>query len=171
MTGRFERSGWTVVPESSFNHYGDRGRIDLLAFHPVTRTLVVVEVKTVIADIQELLGTLNAKERVAPVLARSLGWRAARVVPFLIVAESTTNRRHLVAHARLFGRFALRGKGAVAWIRRPDGTPSGLLLLVKSPDRSGVGVGRAGRQGVRLRQASTSVKGSRDGLATAVEPA
>ena len=171
LTGRFERSGWTVVPEASFNHYGDRGRIDLLAFHPVTGTLVVVEVKTVIADIQELLGTLNAKERVAPVLARSLGWRAARVVPFLIVAESTTNRRHLVAHARLFGRFALRGKGAVAWIRRPDGTPSGLLLLVKSPDRSGVGVRRAGRQRVRLRQASTSVNGSRDGLATAVEPA
>ena len=171
LTGRFERAGWTVVPEASFNHYGDRGRIDLLAFHPATGMLAVVEVKTVIAEIQGLLGTLNAKERVAPVLARSLGWRTARVVPFLIVAESTTNRRRLAAHARLFGRFAVRGKGAVAWIRRPDGAPSGLLLLVKSPDRSAAGVRRAGRQRMRLRRASSSVNGSREEPAMAAEPA
>jgi transcriptional regulator with XRE-family HTH domain len=78
LTQRLERFEWTVVPEASFNHYGDRGRIDLLAFHPPTGTLVVIEVKTVIAEIQDLLGALNTKERVAPAVARSLGWRAAR---------------------------------------------------------------------------------------------
>ena len=149
LTGRFEASGWTVVPEASFNHFGDRGRIDLLGYHAATQTVVVVEIKTVIAEIQDLLGKLDVKQRVVPTIASSLGWRAARVIPFLVVAESTTNRRRLAAHARLFARFAVRGKGAVAWIRHPDAAPSGLLLLVKLPDSNGVGARRAGRQRVR----------------------
>src|SRR5688572_8593116 len=38
--------GWTVRVEVSFNHYGDRGRVDVLAFHPILRILLVVEVKS-----------------------------------------------------------------------------------------------------------------------------
>jgi transcriptional regulator with XRE-family HTH domain len=162
LARRLERDGWTVVPEASYNHYGDRGRVDLLAFHPTTQTLVVVEVKTVIAEIQDLLGALSTKERVAPGIARSLGWRAAQTVPFLVVAESTTNRRRLTAHARLFARLGVRGKSAVAWIRRPDSAPSGLLLLVKLPDHNRGGARRAGRQRVRLTKAALSVDGSGD---------
>ena len=171
LTRWLETFGWSVVPEASFNHYGDRGRIDLLAFHPATATLVVVEIKTVIAEIQDLLGALNTKERVAPALARSLGWRAAQVVPFLVVAETTTNRRRLATHARLFARLTLRGKGAVAWIRRPQEAPSGLLLLIKLPDHNRVGVRRAGRQRVRLRAATGSVEASHSRRWEAAEPA
>lgn len=160
LTRQLEAFAWTVVPEASFNHYGDRGRIDLLALHPATRSLVVVEVKTVIAEIQDLLGTLNTKERVAPTVAQSLGWRAAGAVPFLLVADGTTNRRRLADHSRLFARFGLRGRGALAWIRQPSGTPSGLLLLTKLPDRSGVGLRRAGRQRVRVQQPAKSVNRS-----------
>jgi transcriptional regulator with XRE-family HTH domain len=166
LARRLEGHGWTVVPEATFNHYGERGRIDLLAFHPGTGTVLVIEVKTVIAEIQDLLGALNTKERVAPVIARSLGRRAAQTVPFLVVAESTTNRRRLTAHARLFARLAVRGKSAVAWIRRPDGAPSGLLLLVKLPDHNRVGVRRAGRQRVRLGRAAVSVDESHGRPAT-----
>ncbi len=171
VTQRLERFGWTVVPEASFNHYGDRGRIDLLAFHPATGKLVVVEVKTVIAEIQDLLGSLNTKERIAPMVARSLGWRAVRAIPFLVVADGTTNRRRLAAHTRLFARYALRGKGAAAWIRQPGGNASGLVLLAKLPNRNGVGVRRAGRQRVRPRQAPLSVDGSLHRPAEPVEPA
>lgn len=38
-------ANWTVRPEVSFNHFGDRGRVDLLAFHPGTGIVLVVEVK------------------------------------------------------------------------------------------------------------------------------
>jgi transcriptional regulator with XRE-family HTH domain len=171
LTRRLETTGWVVVPEASFNHYGDRGRIDLLAFHSATATLVVVEVKTVIAEIQDLLGALNTKNRVAPTVARSLGWRAARSIPFLVVAATTTNRRRLVAHARLFAGLGLRGKGAVAWLRQPEGAPSGLLLLVKLPNRNGVGVRRAGRQRVRHSTVSASVDPQLDRLSKPAEPA
>jgi hypothetical protein len=152
VTKRLQTSGWTVVPEASFNHYGDRGRIDLLAYHPATHTLVTVEIKTVIAEIQELLGGLNTKSRVAPLLARALGWKAARAIPILVVAESTTNRRRLAAHSRLFTGLTLRGRSATAWIQRPEGTPRGLLVLAKLPYRKGISGRRAGRQRVRLPQ-------------------
>jgi transcriptional regulator with XRE-family HTH domain len=171
LTRRLEEFDWTVVPEVSFNHFGDRGRVDLLAFHPSTQTLLVIEIKTVIAEIQALLGTLHVKERVAPNVARSLRWTATRAIPCLIVADSTTNRRHLAAHARLFARLNLRGKGAVAWLRRPDGAPDGLLLFVKLPDRIGADVRRAGRQRVRLSTAPLSVDGSPDGAKRPPEPA
>ncbi len=163
LTRRLEEFGWTVVPEASFNHFGDRGRVDLLAFHAATHTLLVIEIKTVITEIQALLGSLQVKERVAPNVARSLGWPATRAIPCLVVAESTTNRRHLAAHQRLFARLILRGKGAVAWLRRPDGAPGGLLLFAKLPDRIGADARRAGRQRVRLGQAPLSVDGSPDG--------
>lgn len=171
LSRRMEASGWSVVPEASFNHYGDRGRIDLLAFHPSAQSLLVVEIKTVIAEIQDLLGALNAKARVAPTVARSLGWPSAHAVPCLIVAESTTNRRRLADHSRLFARFNLRGKGAAAWMRRPDGTPTGLLVLIKLPNRNGFGVRRAGRQRVRRHQPPMSVDGSADRPPKPVEPA
>ena len=52
-------NGWLVRSEVSFNHFGDRGRVDVLAFHPSARTLIVVEVKTAIGDLQETLGRIE----------------------------------------------------------------------------------------------------------------
>jgi hypothetical protein len=101
-----ERRGWLVAPEQSFNRYGDRGRIDLLAYHPATRTLLVIEIKTVIVEIQDILGGLDVKVKVARDVSRSLGWSAGAVVPALVVGESSTNRRRIAAHERLFARLA-----------------------------------------------------------------
>ena len=38
-------AGWEVVPEATFNEFGERGSIDILAFHPKHGALLVVEVK------------------------------------------------------------------------------------------------------------------------------
>lgn len=45
---------WEVSVEVTFNHYGERGSIDILAWHPAERVLLVCEVKTVIVDAQAL---------------------------------------------------------------------------------------------------------------------
>ena len=37
-------TGWLVATEVSFNVWGERGSIDVLAFHPASRILLVVEV-------------------------------------------------------------------------------------------------------------------------------
>lgn len=63
-------AGWLVATEVSFNHFGERGSIDVLAFHPASRLLLVVEVKSVVPDVQATLVTLDRKERLAPQIAR-----------------------------------------------------------------------------------------------------
>ena len=123
--------GWVVEAEVSFNHYGDRGRIDILADHPVRRVLLVVEIKTRIDDIQDLLGRLDVKRRVAPMLAQQSDWKPDRVVPALILQEGTTARRQIRSHPALFAWFVLRGRSAMGWLRSPTAAvPRGILLVV-----------------------------------------
>lgn len=130
---RLERWGWHVQAEVSFNRYGDRGRFDLLGWHPPTRSLLVVEVKTEIADVQELLGRLDVKVRVAPFAGSDRGGRAPSVVvPLLIVRDGSTNRGRVNRLAPLFSRFGLRGRAAVGSLRHPGTLPPDAGLLVFS---------------------------------------
>ena len=140
-------SGWSVRPEVSFNHYGDRGRVDLLAFHPAAGVVLVIEVKGSIGDLQDALGRLDVKVRLGRSLADASGWAGVRaVVPAFVFADTRTVRRTVARHAAIFARFGLRGKSAQAWVRRPfSPTPSGLLWFVNVPDSHGVSVTRGQR--------------------------
>ncbi len=46
-------AGFDTEAEGSFSEWGERGRIDLLAFDPSTGTFVIVEVKTQLLDLQD----------------------------------------------------------------------------------------------------------------------
>jgi transcriptional regulator with XRE-family HTH domain len=75
-------TGWMSTPEVSFAIYGERGIIDQLAWHPATRHLLVIELKTEFVDVNELLGTLDRKARLGPdhrSRARLDGWAGERV--------------------------------------------------------------------------------------------
>jgi transcriptional regulator with XRE-family HTH domain len=150
---RLRRHGWHVSVEVTFNHYGDRGSIDILAWHPGERVLVVAEVKTVIVDAQELLASIDRKTRVAVVLARRHGWRPAAIVPALLVREGASARRRIGEHAPLFARFNLAGRAAQAWLRRPSvlpSVPSGIVCFTNLSDARSGDRRRAGRQRIRL---------------------
>jgi hypothetical protein len=127
---------WKSEVEVSFNWYGDRGRVDAAAFHEPTRTLMIVEVKTRLGDVQEMLGRLDVKARLGPKIAAQLGWPApARVVPCLVIADGRTARRIVAAHPELFARFNLRGRAAHAWLAAPTADPvSGVLVFERLPD-------------------------------------
>jgi hypothetical protein len=131
-----ERDGWDVRVEVSFNHFGDRGRIDVLAYHVGTRVLAVVEIKPTVGDAQDTLGRLDVKVRLAQKIAADLGWRASSVVPVLVLEDGTTPRRHVSEHAGLFRKFERRGRSALAWLWVPVGPPPAgiLLFLPASPD-------------------------------------
>ncbi|HEX6655233.1 MAG TPA: helix-turn-helix domain-containing protein [Candidatus Limnocylindria bacterium] len=131
------RLGWDVRPEVSFNRYGDRGCYDLIAFHPTQRMCLVVEVKTVIGDIQDLLGRLDVKLRVARQTALAQGWRPAAIIPLLVIASDSTNRRHVRNHPALFERFVLRGRDVTQWLRQPREVLPGLLFFKTVPNASG----------------------------------
>lgn len=128
--------GWITRVEVSFNHYGDRGRVDVVAFHPTMRIILIIEIKSVLGDLQETLGRLDVKVRLAHQVARDLGWSGlAAVVPVLVVGDSRRSRAAIATHAALFGRFAVRGRAAVAWLRRPvEPIPTGLLWYSKRLD-------------------------------------
>jgi transcriptional regulator with XRE-family HTH domain len=150
---RLERWAWAVRPEVTFSKYGERGRIDLLAWHPATRMLLVVELKTDLVDIQALLGSMDTRVRLAPELARRLGWSVAAVVPAVVFLEDRTTRRRLGHHIGLFDRFSLRGQPAITWVRRPASAraPTGVLWFTSLPNARVV---RISGQRVRIRRRS-----------------
>ena len=133
---RLERWGWRVRVEVSFSQFGERGRIDLLAWHPGRRTLLVIEVKTELVDIQALLGSLDQKTRLAPIVARQFGWPTATVVPAIVFLEHSATRKRLGMLDTLFDRYSLRGRTAVSWLREATmPAPSGLLWFTAAGAR------------------------------------
>ncbi len=112
---------WLVATEVSFNIWGERGSIDVLAFHPATRMLLVVEVKSVVPDVQATFVTLDRKARLAPQIARERRWDAAAVATLFVVREDRTARRRVEQHAATFGSaFPDRIARIRAWLRTPD---------------------------------------------------
>jgi len=114
--------GWVVRPEVSFANYGERGVVDLLAWHDETRSLLVVELKTEIVDVGEIIGTLDRKRRLGDVIARGPGWHPSSVSCWLAIGDGATNRRRVSEHAAVF-RAALPddGRRLRSWLRQPRG--------------------------------------------------
>ena len=123
VVGRLEAAAWDVAPEVSFNVWGERGSIDVLARHPATGALLVVEVKSVVPDVQATLATLDRKVRIASRVARDRGWRTVSVSRLLVIGEDRTARRRVEAFEATFRRvFPVRGSAVDQWLRHPDAT-------------------------------------------------
>jgi hypothetical protein len=117
--------GWIHEPEVSFAIYGERGVIDIFAWHPGRRALLVIELKTDIADVNELVGTVDRKRRLAERIARERGWdvgAGATVSVWVIVASGRTNRRRVQAHGSMLrAAFPVDGRAIGRWLRDPVG--------------------------------------------------
>jgi transcriptional regulator with XRE-family HTH domain len=114
---------WVLSPEVSFSIYGERGVIDILAWHERSGSLLVIELKTAIADVNELLGTMDRKKRLAAQVASERGWQPKTVSTWLIVADTRTNRRRLDAHTAVIRNAMPDGTWAIRrWLRRPRET-------------------------------------------------
>ena len=123
-------TGWEVATEVSFNVTGDRGVIDILAFHPATGALLVIEVKSVVPDLQGMLGTLDRKVRVAAGLARGRGWRVTTVSRLLVFPDDRTARRRVDRHAAVFAAALPARTAAVRrWLKHPVDTLAGIMFL------------------------------------------
>src|SRR6187401_1767996 len=94
--------GWEVAPEATFSIYGERGSIDVLAFHPPTGSLLVIEVKSAIPDVQATLGGIDRKVRLAAQIARQRGWHVRSVSRWLVIADTTAARSRIERHAATF---------------------------------------------------------------------
>ena len=77
---RLTKEGWIVRREVQIGTPARPGWIDVLAFHPELRVLLVIEIKTELIDLSGLERQLGWYAREARHAAGSLGWSAAEVV-------------------------------------------------------------------------------------------
>jgi transcriptional regulator with XRE-family HTH domain len=127
---RLGRTGWDTRVEASFSIWGERGSIDILAWHAATSTLLVIEVKSVIPDVQATIHDLDRKARLAPEVTAQFGWHPIAIARLLIVAESPTSRGRVRRHAVVLDTaLPVRGGALRVWLRRPVGPIRGLMFL------------------------------------------
>ena len=114
---------WITAPEVSYSIYGERGVIDILAWHATTRSLLVIELKTMLVDPGDLLAVMDRRARLAPRIARERGWHPASVSIWVVMTDTRTNRRHVARSSGLL-RTALPSDGRAirAWLRAPNGS-------------------------------------------------
>jgi len=130
---------WIPVPEVSFSIYGERGIVDVLAWHAATRTLLVIELKTELVDVQEMLGTLDRKRRLARQIGLERDWAPRNVGVWLVMAASDMNRRRAAGH-ELTLRAALPqdGRAIRAWLRRPVGPIAAFSFFANARPGNGI---------------------------------
>lgn len=112
---------WAAVPEVTFAHFGERGVVDWIAWHAETGTLLIVELKSEIVDVNDLLATTNRRIRLAPQIAAPYGWLPKHVAAWVAVEDSPSNHRRLARHATLLRSvFPDDGRAMRPWLARPD---------------------------------------------------
>jgi hypothetical protein len=125
-----EMLGWHVAPEVTFQVGSERGSIDALAMFVGTGAVLVVEVKSVVPDVQATLAGLDRKARLAPRIATDRGWHVASVSRLLVLPEGTTTRRRIqLVTATLAAAYPARNVEVNRWLRAPTTPLSGILFL------------------------------------------
>ena len=120
-----ELPDWVTRPEVSFAVYAERGVIDIFAWHPRRGMLLVIELKTDIVDVNELVGGVDRKGRHAVHVATELGWiregdPPPSVSTWIVVADGSTNRRRVQAHRTMLrAAFPADGRAIAGWLRDP----------------------------------------------------
>lgn len=156
-----ERAGWSVRPEVTFANYADRGSIDLLAWHPGTATVLVVEIKTELTSIEETLRTHDMKTRNALKIARErVSWDGRVAARLLVLPDSSTARRRAARQEIVMRRaYPLAGIAARAWLQGPTGS-AGLLMFLPFTNIARGRCGPVTQRRVRAPRASVSKHGS-----------
>jgi transcriptional regulator with XRE-family HTH domain len=151
------RNAWDVLTEYTFSQYGERGSVDIVAWHATTRTVLVVEVKSRLADLQDLVSTLDRKVRLVPILlARDRGWHAENVGRAVVIAATTTNRDVVAAHSATFASALPAGTIRVRrWLESPNGGISGRWFLRELHSTNGAERQRPAKTQARKRPAES----------------
>jgi transcriptional regulator with XRE-family HTH domain len=133
---RFTTAGWLVSREVEVSDGGIHGWIDLLAFDPRNRTLLIIEIKTRLDDIGAIERQIAWYERHAVAAARRLGWRPEHVSAWLLGLWSDEVDQAIVANRDAFARFPRRAGQMLEVVRGATAAGRGLALLDPSSHRS-----------------------------------
>lgn len=101
---RLRRAGWHVLREVLVVDGPYRGWIDLLAFDPVTGTLLIIEIKTQLEDLGAIERQVGWYERNAASIAAGQGWSVGCAVSLLLVLASEENERTITSQRDVLDR-------------------------------------------------------------------
>jgi transcriptional regulator with XRE-family HTH domain len=122
---RLERLGWSVETEVEVGGDRSRGWIDVLAWHPTTGLLLVIEIKTELHDVGAIERTIGWYEREAWAAARRLGWRPRRVLGCLVVLSTDVVDQRIRDNRSLLDRgFPIRAKALTEIVSQGDASSS-----------------------------------------------
>ena len=157
------RRGWFVEVEVSFSIWGERGSVDVLAFHPGRGALLVVEVKSAITDSQATIHGLDRKARLAPVIAGERPWPVRHVSRLLVVGATDRSRRRVAGLGTTYETaFPARGAAVRRWLADPVAALPAGLLFVSYGSHDGTTRNPVGRERVRRpRKAGRGAKRAR----------
>ena len=132
-----QSSGWETAVEVTFNEYGERGSVDVAGWHARSRSLLIAEIKSIVADAQGTLLPLDRKARLGIKIGRSRGWDPVAVSKVLVVRDGSTNRRRIAQLGSTFSAaLPMRGRAFARWLRDRSGSVSALIFLSDSPQKS-----------------------------------
>lgn len=143
-------AGWETAVEYSFNYFGDRGSVDVLGWHAGSRSLLVVEVKSELRNVQATLHALDIKRRVMPSLVLSeKGWAAKFLGVVLVLADVRVERQRVDRHEAVFhATLPARTVEIKRWLESPARPLRGIWFL-QIPHPRGAIQRAAGHGGVR----------------------
>jgi transcriptional regulator with XRE-family HTH domain len=144
VVARLIHAGWTASAEVTFAIGRESGSIDILAWLEARRALLLVEVKSELADLQDLLAAFDRKRRLAPAIVRDLGLRPLLIGTIIVFPDETRARRAVERNAVVLDRrYPARALEIRRWLARPERDLGGIWFL---PISTG---GSAGRKRVR----------------------
>jgi len=122
--------GWLALPEVSFARDRERGVIDIVAWHAASQSVLVIELKTRLVDLNDLMATMDIRRRVVWQIARDQGWEPSTASVWVVVAPSRTNARILADHRTvLLAKFPADGRQMRRWLADPQGPIAALSFL------------------------------------------
>jgi transcriptional regulator with XRE-family HTH domain len=94
---------WITAPEVTYSIFGERGSIDIMAWHEGRRSLLIIEVKAALDNIGGLLRQVDRYRRLARDIVTTRGWVPSVIAVWVIVGDGRTARRRLDQLRARFG--------------------------------------------------------------------
>ena len=136
---RLDRLGWLTATEVLLGVGAPTGWIDILAFRPADRALLIEETKTEVPDMGGLQRSLAFYEREAWAAAAALGWRPARAFVLAVGLDTAALGRRLGDNRDLVERaFPGPVDRMASWLADPSAPPPrGWTLALADPASRG----------------------------------
>lgn len=137
---RLEAAGWETAREVPIEDGRYLGWIDLLAFHPGTGTLLIIEIKTQVDDLGAIERALDWHDRWARRAARRRGWSVTSSATWLLVlASDEVDAQVHSSRSALAASFPDRAPAMQGFVGDPGAGPvrRGLALVDPRSRRRG----------------------------------